>query len=358
MAAIYLFVVQKMQQKCADLRSYAVQLNAPCNSKQSQLDVVLNSNFTVTFTHTMFRFFSCSRTHGTRLGSVSQIIRRHAGGQAFGNPDFKPLVDCNPGVEDHWQDPNYPSEPNALQKFLKEQKKKFNDIKLPPRDPEETVQEYSDRCDKLRKEYLHSNPPQVSDEDVKAVFTEWYLRKLEENKWNHFVNQMISTRYSKPYDWDGTDPIPDWTALHSYPTDPSRLNSMRPTQTGRGMWNQDRHLREITAEGNTSIGDFEVEYATSRANKFADDARPPYLPKQLQTLNEQRSKGWQNLSGALPEFFNHSQLVRSDYQLDDEQIPWVPPNYYDPHIPLPAYRNHEALLTADPRNPKYIPKGE
>ena len=316
----------------------------------------------------MLKTSSVRRAHGTVSFALSHILRRNAGNTPFGSPgspgntqfggpDFKPLVDVTPGSEQHWKDPDYPSEPNSLQKFLKEQKKKFNEPRDLPREPNETTQDYYDRMQKHRKEFAASNPPQVSDEDVKAVFTEWYLRKLEENKWNHFVNQMISTRYSKPYDWDGTDPIPDWTALHSYPTDASRLNAQRPTQTGRGMWNQNRHLREITAEGNTSIGDFEVEYATSRANKFADDARPPYLPGQLKTLNENKAHGWQNLAGSIPEFFNHSQLARSEYQLDDEEIPSVPPNYYDPHIPLPAYRNHEALLTADPRNPKYIPKG-
>ena len=100
-----------------------------------------------------------------------------------------------------------------------------------------------------------------------------------------------------------------------------------------------------------------MEYATALTNKFTDDARPPYLPKTLQNLNTDKLIGWQQSTGGLSEFFTHSNEARSDYQMDDEEIPWVPPNYYDPHIPLPAYRNHEALLTADPRNPKYIPRG-
>lgn len=298
--------------------------------------------------------------HGARSSVyLCRIQYRHntnAGGQ---QQQFKPLVDVMPGSENHWQDPNYPStDAAAIPKFLKEQKDEFNRIKnIPQREQDETTEDYRERIEKHKAEYLANNPPQVSDEDVKAVFSEWYLRELEHNKWNHFLNQMISTRYSKPYDWDGTDPIPDWTALHGYPTDPSNKWKNRPTQSGRGMWNDDKHLRELTTEGNTSIGDFEVEYTTMMANKFADDERPPYLPKQLQTLNENKQSGWENLSGAIPEFFNHSQFVRSDYQLDEEELPWIPPNYYDPHIPLPAYRNHEALLTSDPRNPKYIPKG-
>ena len=268
------------------------------------------------------------------------------------------MVDVQPGSEDHWKDPNYPSTSTSIQDYLQEQKTKFNRIKnIPERGQDETTDEYRIRIEKHKKEYLASNPPKVSDDDVKAVFSEWYLRELEYNKWNHFINQMISTRYSKPYDWDGTDPIPDWSALHGYPTDKNNKWISRPTQTGRGMWNDNKHLRELTTEGNTSIGDFEVEYTTMMANKFADDSRPPYLPSQLTTLNNNNLYGWQNLAGSIPEFFNHSQLVRSEYQLDDEQLPWLPPNYYDPHIPLPAYRNHEALLTADPRNPKYIPKG-
>lgn len=291
-------------------------------------------------------------------GSVHLCCIHHRYQTSGKDQQFKPLVDTTPGSEQHWKDENYPTSPTSLQQFLLDQKKDFNKIKnLPQRDENETLEEYNIRKEKHIEEYLATNPPQVSDEDVKAVFNEWYLRQLEENKWNHFVNQMISTRLSKPYDWDGTDPIPDWQSLHGYPTDPTNKWTQRPTQSGRGMWNDDRHLREISSEGNTSIGDFEVEYTTGMANKFADDSRPPYLPQQLKHLNDNKSFGWQNLSGGLPEFYNHSQLVRSEYQLDEEELPWVPPNYYDPVVPLPAYRNHEALLTADPRNPKYIPKG-
>ena len=309
---------------------------------------------------TMLKTTQSLSQHGLRSSVyLCRIQYRHNTNDGGQQMQHKPLVDLMPGTEKHWTNENYPStDSSAIPKFLKEQKEEFNRIKdIPQRGKEETPDDYRKRVEQHRQEYLASNPAQVSDEDVKAVFTEWYLRELEHNKWNHFLNQMISTRYSKPYDWDGTDPIPDWTALHGYPTDPSNKWKNRPTQSGRGMWNDDKHLRELTTEGNTSIGDFEVEYTTMMANKFADDQRPPYLPQQLKTLNENKQSGWENLSGAIPEFFNHSQLVRSDYQLDEEELPWLPPNYYDPNIPLPAYRNHEALLTADPRNPKYIPKG-
>jgi len=40
--------------------------------------------------------------------------------------------------------------------------------------------------------------------------------------------------------------------------------------------------------------------------------------------------------------------------LDDSMIDKAPPNYYQPNPPLPAFRNHEALFTVDPRNPNSV----
>ena len=59
----------------------------------------------------------------------------------------------------------------------------------------------------------------------------------------------------------------------------------------------------------------------------------------------------------MSQFYEYPQLLR-DYMLNNEHTPFIPNTYYDPHIPLPAYRNHEALTTADPRNPFYIPIGD
>jgi len=47
----------------------------------------------------------------------------------------------------------------------------------------------------------------------------------------------------------------------------------------------------------------------------------------------------------------HDPRPINEYQLDDEFIAHIPSTYYDPHPPLPAYRNHEALISSDPRNP-------
>merc|ERR1719385_73651 len=115
----------------------------------------------------MLKPFSFTRVHGS-VCSLPHAIRRKAGSSSLGAPEFTPLIDVNPGSEAHWKDENYASHPKALQKFLKDQKHKFNDIADPPREPDEPYQEYHDRCKKLREEYYASNPVQVSDEDVKA----------------------------------------------------------------------------------------------------------------------------------------------------------------------------------------------
>jgi len=52
---------------------------------------------------------------------------------------------------------------------------------------------------------------------------------------------------------------------------------------------------------------------------------------------------------------SRSYLDQHSFQsLDDSMIDKPPPNYYQPHPPLPAFRNHESLFTIDPRNPNDV----
>jgi len=81
--------------------------------------------------------------------------------------------------------------------------------------------------------------------------------------------------------------------------------------------------------------------------------RPPYLwvKDNIKNIN----KDWQNRVHNLKEFATQPNVF---LELTDEGLPYIPETYYDPHLNLPAFRNHEQLLTIDPQNVKYTKKGD
>lgn len=233
----------------------------------------------------------------------------------------------------HWENPQNANNPSSVKDFLADAKQTFN-----------------------KNAEMKGDEDRVTDTDVQSMFSEWYLRKLEENKWNHFLNQMTSSRLTKPWDWDKRDPIPEHEFLHGFPSDRKVNKNVRNfggggSGTSMIARHQDKNIKNISKDGYLSIGDFEIQYCAELANEVMDDIKPPYLEQTLFDYN--MNDAFEEHAMKFRDFFDN-RSVMDEFQLNDENIPWIPPSYYDPHCPLPAYRNHESLLTIDPRNPTDI----
>ena len=101
------------------------------------------------------------------------------------------------------------------------------------------------------KEFLSNSKTrlQVEESDIKQVFQEWYLKKLETNKYHHFINELISSRYSRPWEWDEIPEVSVWNQIDIFPFD--KLDYLKSIQ--KMTYYKDKVLNELTS-GTTNIG--------------------------------------------------------------------------------------------------------